>query len=154
MRPPGNESRPQADLKAAKSFGGDKSIVTHETPAVIDGAPAVVIFDAARSRAEDISRRLIGAPRGEREAYFEGRADGFVDGERVGFQRGRQAERDEIDSLHRAAHRVVAAMVRLPERNRRDEEWLSGSRAEVDGDDVRVKDIVARSSVGEDRGDA
>jgi hypothetical protein len=53
---------------------------------------------------------VVNAPRPLLDAYLAGRRDGFLDGERVGFERGYQACEDEIASLQRAAYGVVRVM--------------------------------------------
>lgn len=122
MAPPGQHESPRRAPGAPKNALGGASTVTETTDAVVDGAPATVVFDVARSRSEDVSRRLLAATRSEREAYFAGREDGFVDGERVGFARGYKACDDEISRLQVEAHKIVNSLAKLPERHRLDEE--------------------------------
>ncbi len=118
MSPGQRESGPLAGAASQDSASAPKSkhIVSRRLPAVVDGAHAIVLFDAAHSRAEDIARRLLTSSKAEREAYCEGRTDGYFEGETAGFARGYAACDDEISSLQRKASRVVTAMVRLPER--------------------------------------
>jgi len=56
---------------------------------------------------------LINSTQAERRIYFQGRHDGYMDGEAVGYARGWAASDEYAAPVHAAAYRVVQAMARL-----------------------------------------